>query len=104
MRDGPMLSVYFPGSGPGALTCTHKNFEPLIRRIAELKGVIMQHTWNKAGGKQGPGESTPTELATVAARSRSRNLSAPPPAAKKQILGQNYRDLLKPILKRRVIE
>ena len=32
MRDGPMLSVYFPGSGPGALTCTHKNFEPLIHR------------------------------------------------------------------------
>jgi|TARA_B100001540_G_scaffold308409_1_gene323064 hypothetical protein len=50
-----MLSVYFPGSGPGARTCTHKNFEPLIRRIAELKGVIMQHTWNKTGGKQGPG-------------------------------------------------
>jgi len=68
LRDGPMLGVYFPGGGPGALTCTHKNFEPLIKRIAELKGVIMQHTWNKTGGKHGPGESTPAELATVAAR------------------------------------
>ena len=63
-----MLGVYFPGSGPGALTCTHKNFEPLIRRIAELKGVIMQHAWNKIGGKQSPGESTPAELVTVTAR------------------------------------
>ena len=37
LRDGPMLGVYFPGGGPGSLTCTHKNFEPLIKRIAELK-------------------------------------------------------------------
>jgi len=66
LRDGPMLGVYFPGSGPGALTCTHKNFEPLVERIAELQGVIMQHTWNKSGGKQGPGESTPVELTQLA--------------------------------------
>ena len=99
-----MLGVYFPGSGPGALTCTHKNFEPLIRRIAELKGVIMQHTWNKTGGKQGPGNLRPLSWPQSPRVSRSRNLPAPPPAAKKQILGQNYRDLLKPILKRRAIE
>jgi hypothetical protein len=66
LRDGPMLGVYFPGSGPGALTCTHKNFHPLVERIAELGGVIMQHTWNKTGGKQGPGESTPAELVELA--------------------------------------
>ncbi len=68
LRDGPMFGVYFPGGGPGALTCTHRNFEPLIKRIAELKGVIMQHTWFKTGGKQGSGESTPAELAKLAAR------------------------------------
>jgi predicted TIM-barrel fold metal-dependent hydrolase len=68
LRDGPMLGVYFPGSGPGALTCTHRNFTPLIERIAELKGVIMQHTWFKTGGKDGPGESTPSELAELARR------------------------------------
>jgi len=68
LRDGPMLGVYFPGGGPGALTCTHQNFEPLVKRIGELKGVIMQHTWFKTGGKQGPGESTPAELAKLAAR------------------------------------
>lgn len=63
---GPMLGVYFPGGGPGALTCSHPQMEPLIERIAELDGVIMQHTWYKTGGKQGPGESTPAELAGLA--------------------------------------
>jgi hypothetical protein len=68
LRDGPMLGVYFPGGGPGSLTCTHRNFHPLVERIAELKGVIMQHTWFKTGGKQSAGESTPSELAELAAR------------------------------------
>jgi hypothetical protein len=68
LKDGPMQGVYFPGGGPGSLTCTHRNFLPLVERIAELKGVIMQHTWFKTGGKTGPGESTPSELAELAAR------------------------------------
>ncbi|MCA9173535.1 MAG: amidohydrolase family protein [Planctomycetales bacterium] len=66
MGDGPMRGVYFPGGGPGATACTHENFRPLVRRIGELRGVIMQHTWYKTGGKQGPGESTPAELAELA--------------------------------------
>lgn len=66
LRDGPMLGVYFAGGGPGAMTCGHKNFYPLVERIAELDGVIMQHTWYKTGGKQGLGESTPAELAELA--------------------------------------
>jgi predicted TIM-barrel fold metal-dependent hydrolase len=68
VKDGPMLGVYFAGGGPGALTCTHPNFIPLVERISELKGVIMQHTWFKTGGKEGPGESTPSELAELASR------------------------------------
>lgn len=68
LKDGPMLGVYFPGGGAGSLTCTHRNFYPLVERIADLKGVIMQHTWFKTGGKQGPGESTPAELAQLAAK------------------------------------
>lgn len=68
VRDGPMLGVYFPGGGPGALACTHRNFNPLVQRVAELKGVILQHTWFKTGGKQGPGASTPSELAELASR------------------------------------
>jgi predicted TIM-barrel fold metal-dependent hydrolase len=68
LRDGPMLGVYFPGGGPAALPCTHRNFQPLVERISDLNGVIMQHTWFKTGGKQGPGASTPAELAELAAR------------------------------------
>lgn len=68
LRDGPMLGVYFRGGGVGSLTCTHRNFHPLIERIAELRGVIMQHTWFVTGGKQSPGASTPSELAEVAAK------------------------------------
>lgn len=68
VRDGPMLGAYFPGGGPGAVTCTNRNVEQLVERIAELKGVVMQHTWFKTGGKQGPGESTPAELAELASR------------------------------------
>jgi predicted TIM-barrel fold metal-dependent hydrolase len=68
IKDGPMLGVYFPGGGPGAMTCTHRNYHPLIERIMDLKGIIMQHTWFKTGGKEGPGESTPAELAELAAK------------------------------------
>ncbi|MCA9133584.1 MAG: amidohydrolase family protein, partial [Planctomycetales bacterium] len=68
LGDGPMLGVYFAGGGPAAMTCTHRNFQPLVERVAELRGVIMQHTWFKTGGKESPGESTPSELAELAAR------------------------------------
>lgn len=67
LRDGPMLGVYFPGGGPAALPCDHPNFHKLVERILDLRGVIMQHTWFKTGGKQSPGESTPAELAQLAA-------------------------------------
>jgi predicted TIM-barrel fold metal-dependent hydrolase len=68
LRDGPMKGVYFPGGGPGARACSDPAVIPLVERVIALKGVIMQHTWNKTGGKQGPGESTPAELAALAAR------------------------------------
>jgi uncharacterized protein len=68
IKDGPMLGVYFPGSGPGSMTCTHRNFHPIVERIADLNGVIMQHTWFKTGGKTGAGESTPSDLAELAAK------------------------------------
>jgi len=68
LRDGPMRGVYFTGSGPGAVACSHRNMIPLVERIASLGGVIMQHTWFKTGGKTGPEQSTPAELAQLAAR------------------------------------
>ena len=67
LRDGPMLGVYFPGGGPGALNCLEEQIIPLIQRIMQIGGVIMQHTWFKTGGKS-PGHSTPAELATLAAK------------------------------------
>lgn len=66
LRDGPMRGVYFAGGGPGALTCSDRKFHPLVERIAELGGVIMQHTWFVTGGKTNPGMSTPSELAGLA--------------------------------------
>ena len=68
IRDGEMLGVYFAGGGPGSLPCSHENFHPLVERIAELKGVIMQHTWFITGGKPKPGLSTPAELAELAGK------------------------------------
>ncbi len=68
LRDGPMLGVYFASGGRGSQPCTHPNYEPLVKRIAELKGVIMQHTWFITGGKSSPTMSTPSELVDLAAR------------------------------------
>lgn len=68
LQDGPMLGVYFPGSGPGAANCITPNVSKLVDRVSELGGVIMQHTWLKTGGKRSPQESTPSELATLASR------------------------------------
>ena len=66
ITDGPMKGVYFSGGGPGALPCTHRNCRQLVEHVIDAGGAIMQHTWFKTGGKQGPGESTPDELAIVA--------------------------------------
>jgi len=68
MRDGPMAGVYFASSNQASLPCNHHNFDPLVQRIDELGGVIMQHTWFKTGGKDSVGESTPSELAELAKR------------------------------------
>jgi predicted TIM-barrel fold metal-dependent hydrolase len=68
MRDGPMVGVYFASGNQTSLPCNHRNFDPLVQRIDELGGVIMQHTWFKTGGKDSSGESTPSELAELARR------------------------------------
>lgn len=68
VRDGRAVGVCFKSSPPGALVCTHPNFDPLVERCGELGALIMQHTWFKAAGKDDPGESTPAELAALARR------------------------------------
>jgi predicted TIM-barrel fold metal-dependent hydrolase len=63
VRDGPMVGVKLWV----AHRCNAPELDPLIARAAELKAVIFQHTWLKITGNL-PGESTPAELAELAAR------------------------------------
>ena len=63
VRDGPMVGFKLWI----AVQCNHKSLDPIVRRAAELKAPIFQHTWLKATGNL-PGESTPDHLAELAAR------------------------------------
>ncbi len=63
VRDGPMVGLKFWVAGH--LDCPEG--DAIVARAAELKAVIFQHTWIKAQGAQ-PGESTPMDVAAVAAR------------------------------------
>lgn len=77
--DGPAVGIKYTGlyrrdEGP-KYTCAHPNNDPIIRRAAELDAVIYIHTWIKVGGDprypgggNNPGESTPTDVAELAAR------------------------------------
>jgi len=63
VADGPMVGVKLwvarPASDPA--------LDPIIERAAALNAVIFQHTWLKITGNL-PGESTPMDLAALAAR------------------------------------
>jgi predicted TIM-barrel fold metal-dependent hydrolase len=50
-----------------AAKCSIPEVDPLIRRAAELKAVIFQHTWIKTTGNVA-GESTPRDLVILAQR------------------------------------
>src|SRR5437773_5502297 len=63
VRDGPMVGVKLWV----AERCNAPELDPIIERAAELKAVVFQHTWLKITGNL-PGESTPMELAELAAR------------------------------------
>jgi predicted TIM-barrel fold metal-dependent hydrolase len=63
VAHGPMVGVKLWV----ALRCNSPQLDPIIRRAAELKAVIFQHTWWKTGGNP-PGESTPDDLAELARR------------------------------------
>ena len=63
VRDGPMVGVKLWV----AQRCNAPELDPIIERARELKAVVFQHTWLKATGNL-PGESTPIELAELAAR------------------------------------
>jgi uncharacterized protein len=63
VRDGPMVGVKLWV----AQRCNAPQLDPLIARATELKAPVLQHTWLKMGGNQ-PGESTPMDMAELAAR------------------------------------
>ncbi len=63
VRDGPMVGVKLWV----ALHCNDPRLDPLVARAAELKAVVTQHCWIKVTGNL-PNESTPMDLAELAAR------------------------------------
>jgi predicted TIM-barrel fold metal-dependent hydrolase len=63
VKDGPMVGVKLWI----AKRCSAPELDPIVRRAAEQKAVIYQHTWLKAGGNQ-PGESTPFDMVELAKR------------------------------------
>lgn len=63
VAHGPMVGVKLWV----ALRCHEERFDPIVQRAAELKAPILQHTWLKRTGNL-PGESTPCDLAKLAAR------------------------------------
>jgi predicted TIM-barrel fold metal-dependent hydrolase len=63
VRDGPMVGAKLLT----AVACNDRRLGPLLQRLAELKGVLLQHTFFHAGGNA-PNESTPAQLAELAAR------------------------------------
>lgn len=63
VKDGPLVGIKLWV----AVRCNHPRLDSIIRRAAELKAVIYQHTWLKANGNYA-GESSPLDLAELAAR------------------------------------
>lgn len=60
---GPMVGVKLWV----ARRCHHEELDPIVRRAAELKALVFQHTFYKVNGNLA-GESTPDDFATLAAR------------------------------------
>jgi predicted TIM-barrel fold metal-dependent hydrolase len=64
VRDGPMVGIKLWV----AKKCSDPALDPIVARAGELKAAIFQHTWIKLDGTQLPGESTPSDVATLAKR------------------------------------
>lgn len=69
VKDGPMVGVKLWV----AQRCTAPSVSAIVRRATELKAVVYQHTWLKTRGNLA-GESTPQELAELAAEHRDAKL------------------------------
>jgi predicted TIM-barrel fold metal-dependent hydrolase len=64
IAEGPMVGVKLWV----ARRCSDPALDPIVARAAELKALVFQHTWFKQDGTQLEGESTPLDLAALAAR------------------------------------
>lgn len=62
VADGPMVGVKLWV----AVRASEAALDPIVERATELKAVLLQHSWIKVGGNL-PGESTPMDVATLAA-------------------------------------
>ena len=63
VRDGPMVGVKLWV----ARRCNAPEVDPIVERAVRMNVPILQHTWLKVSGN-GPGESTPSDLAELATR------------------------------------
>lgn len=63
VANGPMVGMKLWV----AARCNAPELDPIIKRAAELKAVIFQHTWFKVGGNY-VGESTPDDFVQLAER------------------------------------
>lgn len=63
VRDGPMVGVKLLV----AKRCNAPELDPIVQSAVAVKAPILQHNWIKVSGN-GPGESTPDELAELAKR------------------------------------
>jgi len=75
IANGPCIGIKYYGGNPGGVVCSHPDNDAIIRLAAELKAVIYIHTWLKIGGQprrpggdNERGESTPQDVAILAAR------------------------------------
>lgn len=69
LRDGPMVGVKLWV----AERCSEASLDPIVEFATELGAPILQHTWLKTTGNL-PGESTPDDIARLAARHSEANL------------------------------
>jgi len=63
VRDGPMVGVKLLT----AVRCSRRELDPIVARAGELRVPILQHAFWHAGGNP-PDESTPADVAILAAR------------------------------------
>lgn len=75
IQNGPCVGIKYYGGNPRGVTCSHPNNDAIISLAADLKAIIYIHTWLIVGGEprrmdggNKPGESTPMDVAALAAR------------------------------------